>query len=464
VQRVLPAVVNVAAVERSGRSAAGLAALPAADRAPGTGGRHALSASALGDALRRLLEQERRDASKLPGLALGSGFIIDPRGYIVTDDHVLEHATAVTVTLHDGTQHPARILGRDPLTDLALLKIDAPKPLPYARWGDSDDARVGDWVLAIGNPFGLDDTVSSGIISARGRDIHSGPYDDFLQIDAAINRGNSGGPTFSLDGAVIGINTAIYSPNGGSVGIGFAIPANLARPVVEQLEAHGKVERGWLGIQIQPVTPEIAQSFGLAKVEGALVAGISVGGPAARAGFLQGDVILSINGRDIERMRDLPLAVAEMPIGRPAEVTVWRQNRKISLRPVIDEMPASRHAAALPRDEGGERQIERMRIGAGLRLAALTPRRRASLRIGTGITGVVVTAIGEQSPFAGLDLAPGDVIETIGRQRVASPADAFAKLNRAAAGGNSVLLLVNRHGSSRFLALSAAGGGPPGRG
>ena len=186
VQRVLPAVVNVAAVERSGRSAAGLAALPAADHAPGASGRDALSASALGDALRRLLEQERRDASKLPGLALGSGFIIDPRGYIVTDDHVLEHATAVTVTLHDGTQHPARILGRDPLTDLALLKIDAPKPLPYARWGDSDDARVGDWVLAIGNPFGLDDTVSSGIISARGRDIHSGPYDDFLQIDAAI--------------------------------------------------------------------------------------------------------------------------------------------------------------------------------------------------------------------------------------------------------------------------------------
>ena len=461
VQQVLPAVVNVAAVEGSGKSAARVAAMPVVDR--GRGGT-ALSSSALDDALRRLLEQQRRNAPKPPGLALGSGFIIDPRGYIVTDDHVLEHATAVTVTLHDGSQYPARILGRDSLTDLALLKIYVPKPLPYVRWGDSDNARVGDWVLAIGNPFGLDDTVSSGIISARGRDIHSGPYDDFLQIDAAINRGNSGGPTFSLDGAVIGINTAIYSPNGGSVGIGFAIPANLARPVVEQLEAHGKVERGWLGVEIQPVTPEIAQSFGLAKPRGALVDGISAGGPAARAGFAQGDVILAINGRDIERMRELPLAVAEMPIGRTAEFTVWRQTRKISLRPVIGEMPASRRAAALPRGEGGERQVERARIGAGLSLAALTPRRRARLRLGTAITGVVVTAVGAESPFAGLNLLPGDVIETIDRQRVASPADAFAKLDRAAAGGNSVLLLIHRHGSSRFLALSLAGGGPLGKG
>jgi serine protease Do len=464
VQQVLPAVVNVAAVERPGKSAASFTATRVVDRGRAGNGGSASSSSALGDALRQLLEQQRGNASRLPGLALGSGFIIDPRGTVVTDDHVLEHAAAVTVTLHDGTQYPARILGRDSPTDLAVLKIDAPKPLPYVHWGDSDNARVGDWVLAIGNPFGLDDTVSSGIISARGRDIHSGPYDDFLQIDAAINRGNSGGPTFSLDGAVIGINTAIYSPNGGSVGIGFAIPANLARPVVEQLEAHGKVERGWLGIQIQPVTPEIAQSFGLAKAEGALVAGVSAGGPAARAGFAQGDVILSVNGRDIDRMRDLPLTVALMPIGRPAEVTVWRQSRKISLRPVIGEMPASRQAAALLREEGGERQVERARISAGLRLAALTPHRRARLRIGAGITGVVVTAVGDESPLAGLDLLPGDVIETIDRQRVVSPADAFAKLDRAATAGNSVLLLINRHGSSRFLALSVAGGAPLGKG
>ena len=207
-------------------------------------------------------------------------------------------ASSITFTTRH-SQHRARIIGRDALTDLALLKVAAPRPLPYVRWGDSDAARVGDWVLAIGNPFGLDDTVSSGIISARGRDIHSGPYDDFLQIDASINRGNSGGPTFDLRGRVIGINSAIYSPNGGSVGIGFAIPANLAKPVVEQLKEHGKVERGWLGIQIQEVTPEIASGFGLAKPEGALVAGLGADGPAARAGFAQGDVILAVNGHDI---------------------------------------------------------------------------------------------------------------------------------------------------------------------
>ena len=305
-----------------------------------------LPSSALDELLRRFFDDQQRKAEpKLPGLALGSGFIIDPNGYVVTDDHVLENADSVIVTFHDASQHRAHIIGRDALTDLALLKIDAPRPLPYVRWGDSDAARVGDWVLAIGNPFGLDDTVSSGIISARGRDIHSGPYDDFLQIDASINRGNSGGPTFDLRGKVIGINSAIYSPNGGSVGIGFAIPANLAKPVVEQLKEHGKVERGWLGIEIQEVTPEIASGFGLAKPAGALVAGLGADGPAARAGFAQGDVILAVNGHDIIRMRDLPLVVAETPVGQSAEVTVWRQDREITLRPVIGEMPHSSEAA-----------------------------------------------------------------------------------------------------------------------
>jgi serine protease Do len=463
VQQVLPAVVNVAAVEHPGGKAADLDTTAAVDRARAEIGESTLSASALGRALRQLLERQRRDEAKLPGLALGSGFIIDPRGYVVTDDHVLENASTVTVTLHDGTQYPAHIIGRDPLTDLALLKIDAPQPLPSVRWGNSDTARVGDWVLAVGNPFGLDDTVSSGIISARGRNIHTGPYDDFLQIDAAINRGNSGGPTFNLNGAVIGINTAIYSPNGGSVGIGFAIPANLARPVVAQLEAHGKVERGWLGVQIQPVTPEIARSFGLATAAGALVAGVSADSPAARAGFEQGDVILSVNGRDIERMRDLPIAVADMPIGRPAAVTVWRRNRTIGLSPVIDEMPSSPEEAALDRDLGAAPPARPASIGAGLRLAPLTPHGRSRLGVGAGARGVVVTAIGENSPLASVDLLPGDVIVSIDRQSVVSPADAVAKLDRAAVGGKSVLLLINRHGTSRFVALSVpdgrAGGG-----
>ena len=347
VQDVIPAVVNVSAVQRPGKAAADSDVFGGVDpvKDPKT---DALPLSTLDQLLRKFFEeQERKGGPNLRGLALGSGFIIDPRGYIVTDNHVVENSDGVTVTFHDGTQHKAEIVGRDPLTDLALLKIDTTRPLPYVDWGDSDAARVGDWVLAIGNPFGLDDTVSTGIISARGRDIHSGPYDDFLQIDAAINRGNSGGPTFDLDGKVIGINSAIYSPNGGSVGIGFAIPANLARPVVQQLLQHGKVERGWLGVQIQPVTAEIAQGFGLPRPEGALVAGVSPAGPAARAGLAQGDVILAVNGHAVERMRDLPFIVAEMPAGQAVDVTVWRRGQRMSLRPVIGAMPADPEIAAL---------------------------------------------------------------------------------------------------------------------
>jgi serine protease Do len=291
-------------------------------------------------------------------VALGSGFIIDPGGYVVTDDHVVENAEAVTVVVQDSTEYPARIIGRDPLTDIALLKIDGARPLPNVRWGDSDAARVGDWVLAIGSPFGLDNTVSSGIISGRGRDIHAGPYDDFLQIDAAMNRGNSGGPTFDLKGGVIGINTAIYSPNGGSVGIGFAIPANRARPVVEQLMEHGKVARGWLGVQIQPVTAEIARVLGLTTPAGALVAKVGAGSPAAAAGFEQGDVILSINGQEIRRMHDLPLVVAETPIGRIAAVTVWRRNTALALRPVIGEMPVNPVVAQSSQEKSSSQRPE----------------------------------------------------------------------------------------------------------
>jgi serine protease Do len=455
VQEVLPAVVNVSAVQKPGKTAAnGDASVginPVNDRQATAG----LPPSELDELLHKFFdEQYRKGAPNLPGLALGSGFIIDPSGFIVTDDHVLENAGTVTVTFHDSTQVQARIIGRDPLTDLALLKIDTPRPLPYVHWGDSNAVSVGDWVLAIGNPFGLDDTVSSGIISARGRDIHSGPYDDFLQIDASINRGNSGGPTFDLEGKVIGINSAIYSPNGGSVGIGFAIPANLARPVVEQLREYGKVKRGWLGVQIQPVTVEIAQGFGLLKPEGALVAGVSPGGPAARAGLEQGDVILSANGQDIARMRDLPLIVAEMPIGDAANLIIWRSNQEISLRPVIGEMPDGTQIVDLGQDQNQAPQKE-ADIASGLKLAALTARMRQRLRVPGNIEGVVVTAISDDSPLAGLDLLPGDVIEMINQQSITSPGEALAKLRSAAeAGRNTILVLINRHGSNRFSALS----------
>ena len=372
-QGVMPAVVNVSAIQRMNKAAVDEGDSEGRTKSPIA--LRALPPSALDEMLRRLLEQ--RDRRGVPGpkvasMALGSGFIIDPSGYVVTDDHVVENAEKVTIIIQDTTEYPARIVGRDPMTDLALLKIEAERPLPYVRWGDSDAARVGDWVLAIGNPFGLDSTVSSGIISGRGRDIHAGPYDDFLQIDAAMNRGNSGGPTFDLHGNVIGINTAIYSPNGGSVGIGFAIPANQARPVVEQLKVHGKVARGWLGVQIEQVTPLMAQSLGLPKAGGALVAKVGSGGPAAAAGFEQGDVILSINDRDIRRMHDLPLVVAEMPIGEKAAVTVWRRNAPLTLRPVIGEMPRNPEVAEVGQIENGSRRSERS-VTAPLLVSATAP-------------------------------------------------------------------------------------------
>ena len=324
VHAVMPAVAHVSAVQRPGRTSIGEEDWAGLRRSKHQSADRGLPPAAVDESLRRFF-----GLPEMPIRSTGSGFIIDPDGYIVTEDHVVENAEKVTVTFQEGKPHSARIIGRDPKTDLALLKIEAEHQLPYVGWGDSDTARVGDWVVAIGNPFGLDATVSSGIISGRGRDIHLGSYDDFLQIDAAINLGNSGGPTFDLNGHVIGINTAIYSPNTGSVGIGFAVPANLAQPVIAQLKAHGKVERGWLGARIQDLTPELAHSFGLPKTKGGLVADVTVDGPAARAGFAQGDVILSVNEHVVSKKRDLLLALAGTPVGQKAEVRVWRQNAEI---------------------------------------------------------------------------------------------------------------------------------------
>jgi serine protease Do len=326
-----------------------------------------------------LLRRFFSGTSGSPISSSGSGFIIDPAGFIVTEDHVIENAEKVTVTLQDAKPYLARIIGRDPKTDLALLKIDVDHPLPYVEWADSDTVRVGDWVVTIGNPFGLDASVSSGIISGRGRDIHLGLYDDFLQIDAAINRGNSGGPTFDLSGRVIGINTAILSPNTGSVGIGFAIPANLAQPVIAQLRTRGKVERGWLGAHIQELTPELAQFFALPKIEGGLVADLTVNGPAARAGFARGDVILEVNGRKLSKKRDLLLAVAALPIGQAAEVGVWREGAEIVLRPVIREMPTG--SSQIPATSQRQSQAQTRDLIIGLNLVPLTKARRELLEI-----------------------------------------------------------------------------------
>lgn len=388
---------------------------------------------------------------------LGSGFIIDPEGYVVTNNHVVEDATDIRVTLQDGTQLDAELVGRDPKTDLALLKVDADEPLPFLEFGDSDSVRVGDWVIAVGNPFGLGGTVTAGIVSARGRDIHAGPYDDFIQTDASINRGNSGGPLFNLAGEVIGINTAIYSPSGGSVGIGFAIPSALAKPVLEQLREFGRARRGWLGVNIQTVTEEIADSLGLDKPRGALVARVTEKGPAEQAKIEPGDVILKFDGREVTEMRRLPRMVAETPVGKTVPVVIWRKGKEMTVQVKIGELEDTEQmAAAAP---GGDRTpsgppastVETL----GMSLATLTPELRERYEIDEKTKGVVITKVDEGSPAAERGLRPGEVIVEVNQEPVSSPQQVVDKVKEAKSQGRrGVLVMVDRQGEQRFVGLS----------
>jgi len=476
VKRVFPAVVNISVVEAEsgsdqtaqedddlgqGQGQGG----QGGGQSPGGSGRN----SPFDQFLRRFFEEQgvnppsqqqqrrQRPQSDSEHIALGSGFIIDPAGFVVTNNHVVEDAQKVTVIFQDGSKHEAKIVGRDTKTDLALLKISTDKPLPYVNWGDSNAAQVGDWVIAVGNPFGLGGTVSAGIISARGRDIHSGPYDDFLQIDAPINRGNSGGPTFNLSGEVIGINTAIYSPSGGSVGIGFAIPSSLARPVIEQLKAKGKVSRGWLGVQIQELTPAIAKSLGLPNDHGALVADVNAGSPAEKAGIKQGDVILEFNGHEIVKLRDLPVVVAETSVGSSATVKVWRRGQEMTLNPTIVEQASSPQDVSTNKGLGNQpsEDVPQNASALGLKLVPLTPELRQQLKVQQNVRGVVVTSISDSSPLADSDLRAGDIIVAINQEPVSSPREAAAKLKAAQAKkGSNVLLQINRHGTNAFIAWS----------
>jgi serine protease Do len=384
-------------------------------------------------------------------IALGSGFIIDPEGHIVTNNHVVGDASKVEVTLQDGTKYTAKIVGRDLRTDLAVLKIDADKPLPYVGFGNSDQAQIGDWVVAVGNPFGLGGTVTTGIVSARGRDIHSGQFDDFLQIDAPINRGNSGGPTFDLNGNVIGINTAIYSPNGGSVGIGFAVPSTVAQKVVAELEEHGKVERGWLGVQIQEVTPAIAASLGLKGDHGALVAVVSPGSPGAKAGLKQGDVILTFNGGDVAKLHDLPRLVTAAAPGSKAELTVWRDGQQTPVEITLGEMPANPQVASNSTEgQPSESHAETM----GLHLAGLTNDMRHELNLGHEVQGALITRVDSGSVADNLGLTRGDVIVSINQQSIHTPQEAADRLKEIANSPNkSALLLLNRHGVTQYLGV-----------
>jgi len=382
----------------------------------------------------------------------GSGFIIDPDGHVVTNNHVVENATEVEVVLNDGTRHQARVKGRDSKTDLALLKIDTDKPLPFVKLGNSEQARVGDWVLAVGNPFGLGGSVSAGIISARGRDIHSGPYDDYLQIDAPINRGNSGGPLFDASGRVIGINTAIYSPSGGNVGIGFAIPAAAAETVVAALLEHGRVKRGWLGVQIQPVTEEIAAALGRDDRQGALVAEVMPNSPAAAAGLRAGDLILSLNANPVREIKDLSRVVAEIVAGTKVDIGIQRNGSNASIDLTIGEMPMEETVAAAP-DPGVKSSEPRL----GLYLAPLTPEFRQTKGLGTGARGVVVTGVEKESGAEKAGIRPGSLITMVGQQEVSTPDEAASQVRKAIGGGDrTVLLRIVQNGKARFVAVKPA--------
>jgi len=383
-----------------------------------------------------------------PEHALGSGFLIDPAGYIVTNNHVVDGAHKITVTLDDGSSHPAKVIGRDSKTDLALLKIDAAKPLPYVAFGESAKEQVGDWVVAVGNPFGLGGTVTAGIVSAHGRTINDGPYDDFLQIDAPINPGNSGGPLFNQSGQVIGIDTAIYSPNGGSVGIGFAIPSDLAAQVVAQLREHGKVERGWLGVQMQAVTPALAKAMGLEKGDGVLVNEVVADSPAAKARLQQGDVITTFNGEAIKTPRDLALAVAKAHAGDDAKVGLLRHGHEVTAAVSI----AARAKDPAEADAPDTGQL-------GLALMPLSGDAKAQLGLGSSAKGVVVAQVAAGSAAEESGVQPGDVIVRVGETAVATPKEAIARIHEAQEKKmEAVPLLVTRNGTTYYVALQLVQG------
>jgi serine protease Do len=389
--------------------------------------------------------------------SLGSGFVIDPSGLIVTNNHVIANAEQITVTLSDDTALQAQVIGRDQVTDLALLKVEPKSPLPAASWGDSNKARVGDWVLAIGNPFGLGGTVTAGIISATARDIHSSPYDDYLQTDASINRGNSGGPMFDLAGEVIGINTVIYSPSGGSIGIGFAIPSALARPIIDQLKATGKVERGWIGARIQPVTDDIAESVGLDKTRGAMIAAIDPGSPAGQAKLQPGDVILSYDGKPIERSRQLPRLVADTPPDKQIKVTVWRDGKEHEVELKAAALDPNRPPPAPPAPEKPKPVVSVDVFG--LKLAKLNAELRRQFSLPDAAKGVVITEVPPNSAGAAQGLRPGDLVIAVGHAAVTSP-ETVSQLAAEAKkpGQKKVLLRIEREGSTRFVALPAEPG------
>lgn len=391
--------------------------------------------------------------------ALGSGFIVSADGTIVTNNHVVDGASSIKVTLDDGTELPAKLVGRDAKNDLAVLKVKTGKSLPTIKWGDSDRLMTGDQVLAIGNPFGIGTTVTAGIVSARGRDLHSGPFDDFIQIDAPINRGNSGGPLVDVNGNVVGINTAIFSPNGGSVGVGFAIPSDQAQKVVAKLMKDGSIQYGYLGVQIQPVTPDVASAIGLDHAGGALVSQVNDGSPAANAGIESGDVITSFAGRDVKDPRDLSRAVADVAPGARETLDVWRKGKTMRIsvnvgRNSDEAKTASTDDSSAPSAEQGSRLP-----ALGLGLMDITPDIRQQMNLAGNEHGAVVASVDPDKPAAAAGVQPGDIIVAVNQAPVKSArqlTQAIAKAGKS--GRHSVLLLVERGDAQIYVAVPFANG------
>ncbi|MEM7358914.1 MAG: DegQ family serine endoprotease [Pseudomonadota bacterium] len=396
-------------------------------------------------------QQPEREQRSRP-LGIGSGFIISADGYVVTNNHVIKDADEIVVTMTDGTEYIAELKGSDNKTDLALLKLEDAENLPYVPFGNDEQSRVGDWVVAIGNPFGLGGSASTGIISARGRDIRSGPYDDYIQVDAAINRGNSGGPLFNLRGEVIGINTAIYSPNGGSVGIGFSIPSSLAENVISQLRETGEVERAWIGVEIQALSTDLAEGFGRDDDHGALVSNVTPNQPADKAGIRAGDIILSYNGEAIKEMRDLPRVVAQSSVGEKYPVEVWRNGGKKTLTIRTERYPDDDALAALGRGFTPEEAEPESDAVLGAQLSSITDELRDRYDIDEDLEGAVVVSVDREGLAASNGIRTGDVITSVNNRSVDSPTEVVDEISAAqAAERSTIVVLLQRNGNSRFI-------------
>src|ERR1700682_778237 len=402
-------------------------------------------------------DPQNRDRGPRRVNSLGSGFIIDASGIVVTNNHVIAEADEVTVILNDGSRLKAEIIGKDQKTDIALLRVKPDKPLKAVKFGDSEKLRLGEWVIAIGNPFSLGGTVTAGIVSARNRDINSGPYDNYIQTDAAINRGNSGGPLFNLEGEVIGVNTAIISPSGGSIGIGFAVPSDTAIDVINQLRQYGEVRRGWLGVRIQQVTDDIGESLNVKPPRGALIAGVDEKGPAKPAGIEPGDVVVKFDGKDIKEPKDLSRVVADTAVGKEVDVVIIRkgaeETRKVTLGRLEDNDKVQQ-AAAKAKEEPAEKPVTQKALG--LDLATLSKDLRTKYKIKDTVKGVIVPGVDGNSDAAEKRLSAGDVIVEVAQEAVGNAADVKKRVDQLKKDGKkSVLLLVaNGDGELRFVALS----------